>query len=207
MPVVDVINIDNEKVGQIDLRDDIFAVEVKPHLMHEVVRMQLANRRAGTASTKGRSQVRGGGRKPYRQKGTGRARSGTIRSPLARGGGVVFGPQPRDHGLKVPKKIRRAALRSALSDKLASAQVTVLEDFSLPEIKTKAFVEIMNRLDLGRTLIVTEAANDHLELSSRNVATVKVIRSVGLNVFDVLKYDHLLLVKDCLPEIDRRLAP
>ncbi len=207
MPVVDVKNIDNETVGQVELRDDIFGVEVKPHLLHEVVRMQLARRRAGTVGTKGRSQVRGGGRKPYRQKGTGRARAGTVRSPLARGGGVVFGPQPRDHGYKVPKKVRRAALCSALSDKLASSQLTVLDDFALDEIKTRRFVEVMDRLGLDRVLIVTEDGRENLELSARNVPDVKVIRTVGLNVFDVLKYDHLILLQECLEQIDRRLAP
>jgi large subunit ribosomal protein L4 len=207
VPLVDVKNIDNETVGQVDLRDDIFGVEVKPHLMHDVVRMQLAKRRAGTVATKGRSQVRGGGRKPYRQKGTGRARAGTIRSPLARGGGVVFGPKPRDFGYKVPKKVRRAALRSALSDKLASDQLTVLDDFALTEIKTKRFVEVMARLGLDRTLIVIEGERENLELSARNVPDVKVIRTVGLNVLDVLKYDHLILLRECLEPIDRRLAP
>jgi large subunit ribosomal protein L4 len=207
VPRVDVKNIDNETVGQVELRDDIFAVEVKPHLLHDVVRMQLAKRRAGTVGTKGRSQVRGGGRKPYRQKGTGRARAGTTRSPLARGGGVVFGPHPRDYGYKVPKKIRRAALCSALSDKLASERLTVLDDFALDEIKTRRFVEVMNRLGLDRVLIVTEAGREKLELSARNVPDVKVIRTVGLNVFDVLKYDHLILLQECLEQIDRRLAP
>jgi large subunit ribosomal protein L4 len=207
VPLVDVKNIDNETVGQVELRDDIFGVEVKPHLMHDVVQMQLAKRRAGTVSTKGRSQVRGGGRKPYRQKGTGRARAGTIRSPLARGGGVVFGPHPRDFKYKVPKKVRRAALCSALSDKLASQQLTVLDDFTLDEIKTKRFVEVMGRLGLDKTLIVIDSERENLELSARNVPDVKVIRTVGLNVFDVLKYDHLILLKECLEPIDRRLAP
>jgi large subunit ribosomal protein L4 len=204
---VDVKNIDNETVGQVDLSDDVFAAAIKPHLMHEVVRMQLANRRGGTVKTKGRSEVRGGGRKPYRQKGTGRARAGTIRSPLARGGGVVFGPRPRDFGYKVPKKVRRAALCSALSDKLASEQLTVLDDFALDEIKTKRFVEVMDRLGLDRALIVIDSDRDNLELSARNVPDVKVIRTVGLNVFDVLKYDHLILLQECLEPIDRRLAP
>ena len=148
MSSADIYNINKEKVSQIELDEKVFGCEIKTHLLYEAVKMQLANRRAGTASTKGRSQVRGGGKKPWRQKGTGRARAGTIRSPLWTGGGVVFGPLPRNYSYKVNKKVKMSALRSALSIKLKEDKLLILDNFNLPEIKTKTFVAILKQLDI-----------------------------------------------------------
>ncbi|RME04069.1 MAG: 50S ribosomal protein L4 [Deltaproteobacteria bacterium] len=198
----DVVNIENEKVGEIQLDEGIFDCEVKPHLIHEVVRMQRAARRRGTASVKNRHLVRGGGKKPYRQKGTGRARQGSIRSPHYRGGGVVFGPTPRSYAFSVPKKIRKAALRSALTLKRRSEQLKIVDAFELPEIKTKRVAEILARFERGKTLIVTEKKDEILEKSARNIPHVKVLRVEGLNVYDLLKYDHLLLTQGCVAKIE-----
>ena len=206
MPVVDVFDLEKRKVGEVTLPDSVFAVEVKPHLLHEVVTMQLANRRQGTHSTLGRSEVRGGGKKPWRQKGTGRARHGSIRSPLWRGGGVVFGPKPRDYSYTVPKKVRRAALRSALSSKLGDGQVTVVEHFDLPEIKTKRFVKILETFGMDNVLIVVDGENHNLRRSARNVPRVKVLRVEGLNVYDLLKYRSLVLTRGCIARIEAALG-
>ena len=159
MATAEVININNEKVSEIELNDFVFNGEVKKHLFYEIVKMQLANRRGGNASTKGRSLVRGGGAKPWRQKGTGRARAGTIRSPLWRGGGVVFGPKPRDYSYRLPKKMRKSALRSALSLKFKEGKLKILNSFELSEIKTKSFLKVMDNLNLKNVLIVTDASS------------------------------------------------
>jgi len=195
-----------EKVGQMDLSEAVFAAEPKPHLLHEVVVWQLACRRAGTAKTKTRGEVRGGGRKPWRQKGTGRARSGSRRSPLWRGGGTTFGPQPRDYSYTVPKKVRKAALRVALSDKLREEKLMVLRGFGLSQIKTKDFVEVLSRLAAANTLIITAGPDDILEKSSRNVPRVKVLRAEGLNVYDILKHEHLLLTEQAVGTIEEALS-
>lgn len=207
MGMMDVYNIKGDKVSEIELPANIFDVSVKKHVLHEVVVMQLANRRSGTASTKGRSDVRGGGRKPYRQKGTGRARAGTIRSPVMRGGGTVFGPLPRSFARKVSKKIRKQALRMALTTKCRDDALLILARFDLEEIKTKRFVEVMKRLKTDNALIVTDAANETLERSSRNVPNVKVMRMDGLNVYDVLKFKHLVLLEPAIKQIEERLLP
>ena len=206
MPVVDVKNIKGKKVTTIDLVDRIFNVPVKSSVLHQVVNMQLANRRAAGASVKHRSEVRGSRRKLYRQKGTGRARRGDIKSPLLRGGGVVFGPDGRTYAFKVPKKIRKLALKMALSCKLQNDELVVLDKFELPQIKTKEFVNILNSLKLSNVLIVTEEKNENLELSSRNVPDIKVLQSSGLNVYDILKYKTLILLEPVLKNIERRLA-
>ncbi len=206
MPTVDVFDLEKRKVGEAVLPDAVFAAPVKPHLMHEVVTMQLANRRAGTHSTLGRSEVRGGGRKPWRQKGTGRARHGSIRSPLWRGGGIVFGPKPRDYSYTVPKKVRKAALRSALTVKAQDGAITVLEHFDLPEIKTKGFVKVMRTFGLDSALIVVDGDNPTLRKSARNVPEVKVLRSEGLNVYDVLRYRALVLTRAAIPRIEAALG-
>ena len=159
MPLVKVYSTAKRKVSEMELDERIFNVQIKDHLLHDVVRMQFANRRAGTASTKGRSMVRGGGRKPYRQKGTGRSRAGTIRSPLWRGGGVIFGPAPRDFGFNLPKKVKRQALRVALSARAAEGKLLVLNQFELKEIRTKSFVEILGRLGMEKALIVIGQEN------------------------------------------------
>lgn len=205
MPVLNVYDIEKTKIAEVELSDLVFGVEVNERVLHEVVKMQLACRRQGTASTKGRSDVRGGGKKPWRQKGTGRARAGTTRSPLWRGGGIVFGPKPRDYSYKVPKKVRKAALKSALSMKVKEDKVTILKSFSMDEIKTKKFVEILDRFELGKTLFVLDEKNVILEKSSRNIKDVKMMRSEGINVYDLLKYDNLVLLEPSVKKIEGAL--
>ncbi len=207
MPTVDVLDKDAQKVGEIGLRDDIFSVEQKPHLFHFVLRAQLAARRMGTACTKTRSEVRATKRKPWRQKGTGRARSGTRGSPIWRGGGIVFGPKPRTYGFHVPKKMKKAAVRSALSLKLSESKLTVLERFDLPEIRTKIFVGHKERLKLENALIVVNGENANLHKSARNVPGVKVLKTEGLNLFDLLRYDQLVLTKEAIEYIERVYGP
>jgi large subunit ribosomal protein L4 len=206
MPTVDVYNIQKEKVGELDLKDEIFGVEVKGHLLHEVVTWQLACRRAGSASTKSRGQVRGGGHKPWRQKGTGRARAGSNRSPLWKGGGVTFGPKPRSYAYAVPKKVRALALKMALSSKLASGQLVVLEGYPHTEPKTKEFVQVLKTFDLAKALFITPEDNRALTLSARNVPYVQVIKPAGLNVYDILKHTHLVVFSPALSAIEARLA-
>jgi large subunit ribosomal protein L4 len=205
MPVIDVQNVKGKQISQVELADDVFSVPVKSSVLHEVVTMQLANRRSGTAAVKHRSDVRGSGRKLFRQKGTGRARRGDIKSPLLRGGGVVFGPDGRNYTKKVTKKVRKLALKMALSSKLVENELMVLDQFELGQIKTKEFVSVLNTLKLRNALIVTENQNEHLELSSRNVPDVKVLRSDGLNVYDILKYRTLVLLEPAVKNIEGRL--
>jgi large subunit ribosomal protein L4 len=200
-----VYNMDGEKVSETNLADEVFDVPVKQHVLHEMVTMQLTNRRAGTAATKGRSDVRGGGQKPYRQKGTGRARAGTRRSPLWRGGGVVFGPSPRSYGYKVPKRVRRQALKMALTSKLQDKALMVVDRLDFEPVKTKRFVEVMVALKTRRALIVTDRKIESLELSSRNVPDVKVLRSEGLNVYDILRFKNLILLEPSVKQIAERL--
>lgn len=206
MPTVDLFNSNRDLVGQLELRDDIFGVPVKPHVLHEVVVYQLAKRRAGTVSTKGRSDVRGGGKKPWRQKGTGRARAGTSRSPIWRGGGVIHGPKPRVYDLRVPKKVRRLALKMALSQKLIDSELLVVDQFDIERIKTKELVSLLGRFDLGKTLVVIPEADEKVEKSARNIPNVKVLRSEGLNVYDLLNYHHLLMTRDSVGKIEEALG-
>ena len=203
MPTVDVLDKEAQKVGEIDLRDDIFSVELKPHLFHFVLRYQLAAKRMGTASTKTRSEVKATGRKLWRQKGTGRARTGTSGSPLWRGGGVVFGPKPRDYGLRVPKKMRKAAVRCALSLKLTESKLLIVERFDLPEIRTKSFVGHKEKLKLESALIIVNGENENLQKSARNVPGIKVMKTEGLNLFDILRHDQLVLTKEAIEYIER----
>ena len=205
MPVVDVINNQGEKVSKVELSDELFNVSVKKSVLHEVVTMQLAARRSGTAAVKRRSDIRGSRRKLFRQKGTGRARRGDIKSPLLRGGGVVFGPEPRSYAAKVPKRVKKLALKMALSSKFQDENLVVLDDFRLEQIKTKTFLEIISRLNLGSSLIVTHTKDEILERSSRNVPGVKVLRSEGLNVYDILKYEALVLLEPSIQGIEGRL--
>jgi large subunit ribosomal protein L4 len=205
MAQCDLYNLQKKKVGNLELPDGIFAAPIKPQLFYEVTNWQLARRRRGTASTKERSAVRGGGRKPWRQKGTGRARAGTSRSPLWRGGGTIFGPHPRDYRFTLPKKVRRAALRSALSLRYKEGKLLLLEDFPSPEIKTKSFVKAMEGLGIVSALIVINGADLNLERSARNVPWVKVLRHNGLNVVDILKYEHLIIVQPAIEKIEERL--
>jgi large subunit ribosomal protein L4 len=205
MATVDIINIKGDKVSQAELSDEIFNVPVKAPILHQVVKAQLAGRRSGTASVKNRSDIVGSQRKLYRQKGTGRARKGNIKSPLLRGGGVVFGPHPRSYSQKVTKKVRKMALKMALTSKLQDQGLMVLDGFEMPEIKTKEFVSAVKAIEADNALIVTVDANHNLELSSRNVPGVKVLRCEGLNVYDILKYDKLVLLQDAIKGIEGRL--
>ncbi|HDZ90840.1 MAG: 50S ribosomal protein L4 [Deltaproteobacteria bacterium] len=205
MTVSDVYNVENEKVSELELRDDIFDVPVKGHLLHQVVVAQLAKRRSGTAATKNRSAVKCSGSKLWRQKGTGRARVGRGSSPTRRGGGVAFGPSLRDYSKKVPKKVRKAALRMALTDKLRNNLLIIIDDFSLPEIKTKNFVGTMRNFDVRKALIVTKDKSENLEKSSRNVPFTKVMRHEGLNVYDILRHDHLFLELPAVQKIEEAL--
>jgi len=206
MAVVDVLNNKAEKIDQVNLNDDIFSISVKPDILHQVVTMQLAGKRSGTASVKNRSDIKGSTRKLYRQKGTGQARRGSAKSPLLRGGGVVFGPHPKSWRFKVPKKVKALALKMALSSKLSEEQLIVLDGFGLERIKTSDFTKIMQTLDVDNVLIITDEIDANLILSSRNVAGVKVLKVAGLNVYDILKYKHLLLLTSSVEGIERRLA-
>jgi len=205
MAVVDVQNINGEKVSQMDLADSIFNVPLKGSVLHEVVTMQLARRRSGSASVKHRGDIKGSGRKLFRQKGTGKARRGNIKSPLLRGGGVIFGPDPKSYSYNVPKKVRKLALKMALTSKFQENAIVVLDRFELEKIKTRKFVEVLNSLNVKNALIVTDKKNENLELSSRNVPGVKVLRTEGLNVYDILKYKNLILAESSIKVIEGRL--
>jgi len=205
MAVCDVVNTSAEKVGDVELNDDLFTVEVQPGILHEVVCMQRANRRRGTASTKTRGEVRGGGAKPWRQKGTGRARAGSNNSPIWRGGGTTFGPKPRDYSYKLPKKVRRLALRMALSARFSEGNMVVLDAFVMPEIKTKDFVSVMKNFDFDNCLVVTGGDSDTVSLSARNAVGYKVLPAAGLNVYDILKYRKLILEQSTLAQLEERL--
>jgi len=205
MPVLDVQNKEGKKISQVELADDVFNVPVKAAVLHQVVTMQLANRRAGTAAVKHRGDVSGSRRKLFRQKGTGRARRGDIKSPLLRGGGVVFGPDDRNYTQKVSKKVRKLALKMALSSKVNENELLVLDQLELEKIQTGAFVDVLKTLNLENALFVTEKKNENLELSSRNVPDIKVLRSEGLNVYDILKYRTLVLLEPAVKSIEGRL--
>lgn len=206
MPTVDLYDIERNVIGQLELSERVFAVPVKPHVMHEVVLYQLAKRRAGTVKTKGRSDITGGGKKPWRQKGTGRARAGTSRSPVWRGGGTIHGPQPRSYDMRVPKKVRRLALKMALSQKLLDQELTVLNTLELPQIKTRDFAAILHRFEFGKTLVVLPQQDEIVEKSARNLPNVKVMRSEGLNVYDLLDYHNLVLTRECVSKIEETLG-
>lgn len=205
MSTVNIVNINNERVGEIVLNDEIFNREVKEHILHEVVRMQRAARRSGNACTKTRIEVSGGGRKPWRQKGTGRARSGSRTSPVWRGGGVAFGPKPRDYSFKLNRKVKQQAVAMAISARFQEGNLIVMDDFSMERIKTKDFVGIMNVLDVGNGLIITDAATENLTKSSSNVNGYKVLSSEGLNVYDILLHKKLILIQPVIESLEKRL--
>ena len=205
MPTVDVFNIAGQKVKEIALDEAVFGCEVKPHLMHDVVLWQLANRRAATAKTKTRSEVSGGGVKPWKQKGTGRARSGTNRSPLWRHGGVMFGPNNRNYAIKLPKKVRKQALCSALSLKTSENLLKVVDVINLEEPKTGQFVKALGALGMEQTLVVVGNVNMNVALASRNHAKSKVLNVRGLNVYDILKYKGLIMDLEAIEFIEERL--
>lgn len=206
MPVVSVYDIEKNKVAEVALNDAVFGAEVNRDVIYEVVRMQMAAKRQGTHDTKERGEISGGGKKPWRQKGTGRARVGTTRSPLWRGGGTVFGPTPRDYAYTVPKKVRKLALISALSMKLQQEKLLVLRDIPLAEVKTKKFKEVLDRFGLKKVLVVIDRSNEALEKSSRNLPDVKMMRCEGINVYDLLKYDSLVLLEPSIQKIEGALA-
>ena len=208
MATLDVQDTAGKKSGTIDLDPVVFEAAVKPHLFHAEVRRQLATRRAGTHSTKNRSRVSGGGAKPYRQKGTGRARQGTTRAPQWAGGGVVFGPVPRTYGFKLPKKMRRAALVSALSECAAAGALTIVDELEAAEYKTKAVAGILSALGVAgqKVLVVTDDAKPMLEASLRNLPGVSLVRAEGLNVYDVLRHSKLVMTKAALAALEARLV-
>jgi large subunit ribosomal protein L4 len=199
------MNTKNENVGQVELNDDVFGLEVKEYILHDVVRMQRAARRSGNACTKTRVEVRGGGAKPWRQKGTGRARAGTRNSPIWRGGGVTFGPKPRDYSFKLNKKVKKQAVAMAMSARLQEENLIVLDDFGMDTIKTKDFVGVMKALDIENGLIVIDGDVENLKMSSRNVVGFKVLPSEGLNVYDILLHKKLILVKPVIETLEKRL--
>ncbi|MBA3016289.1 MAG: 50S ribosomal protein L4 [Proteobacteria bacterium] len=205
MPVTNLYNIKKEKLGELHLNDDVFGVDVNTHLLHSVVRMQLAGRRSGNACTKTRVEVRGSSAKPFKQKGTGRARAGSKRSPLWRGGGVSHGPKPRDYSLKLSKKAKRLGLKMALSARVAENNVTVLDDFQLDTIKTKNFVSVMNGFEITNALIVVPEELVTLVKSSRNVHGFQVVPTIGLNVYDILRHKHLILLQNSIELLEKRL--
>ncbi len=206
MANVSVYNIEGKEVGSIELNDAVFGVEVNEHLVHMAVVNQLANNRQGTQSAKTRSEVSGGGRKPWRQKGTGHARQGSTRAPQWTGGGVVFAPKPRDYSFKMNKKEKRIALLSALSSKVAESKIVVVDEFKLDEIKTKKFVEVMNNLKVENALVVLEGENKNVVLSGRNIPSVKVTATNEINTYDVLKYTTLVVTKAAVEKLEEVYA-
>ena len=207
MPTLDVINQDKKKVGTIELRDDVFSTIVNLPLVHQVIKAQLAKRRRGTAKTKTKSEVRGGGKKPFRQKGTGNARQGSTRSPLNPGGGQSFGPVTRSYVQATPKEMMRGALRSALSDRIKANRIIVLDEWKLETIKTKTLSDIIKtKLAIDKVLVVDDT-NFNLEKSGRNIPHVKILRTEGLNVYDVVRYQWVIITKRAVQAIESRLAP
>lgn len=205
MATIDVFDITRQKVGELELNDAVFNTDVREYLIHEAVKTQLANRRAGTVAVKNRSSVSGGGKKPYKQKGTGQARQGCIRAPHYVGGGVAFGPQPKEYDLKMNKKARKAAMRSTLSMLFKESRLTVLNALELDGISTKRFAEVLNRFDVSKTLLVIDGANQNLELSARNVKSVKVLKSEGLNIYDMMKYQNIIFTEASVRKVEGAL--
>ena len=203
----DVLNQEKKKVSSVELSDAVFSAVVNIPLVHQVIKAQLAGRRQGTAKTKTKSEIRGGGRKPFKQKGTGNARQGSIRSPLHVGGGQSFGPQPRDYSQATPKEMIRGALRSALSDRVKASRFFVVDGFELKAAKTKVFNDLLaTKWDLSKVLIVDDS-NKNLELSARNIPNVKVLRTEGINVYDIVRYDWVIMTQRAVKTIEARLVP
>ena len=206
MANVAVYNMEGKEVDKIELNDSIFGVEINEHLVHMAVLQQLANRRQGTQKAKTRSEVRGGGRKPWRQKGTGHARQGSTRSPQWTGGGVVFAPTPRDYSFKLNKKEKRAALKSALTSRVVENKFVVVDELKLDEIKTKKFVEILKNLNVEKALVILNDMDEKVIASAANIPTVKTTQTNELNVFDVLKYDTVVVTKAAVATIEEVYA-
>ncbi|TDF91452.1 50S ribosomal protein L4 [Paenibacillus piri] len=207
MPKVAVYNVSGSQVGEVELSDSVFGIEPHVHVLNEAVLMQRASLRLGTHKVKGRSEVRGGGRKPWKQKGTGRARQGSIRAPQWKGGGVVFGPTPRSYGYKLPKKVRRLAIKSALSSKVIGNEIIVLDQLQMSQPKTKEFATILNNLKVDRkALVVTAGYEENVALSARNIPGVKFVVAEGINVLDVMVYDKLIITKDAVQKVEEVFA-
>ena len=206
MANVAVYNMEGKEVDKIELNDSIFGVEINEHLVHMAVLQQLANKRQGTQKAKTRSEVRGGGRKPWRQKGTGHARQGSTRSPQWTGGGVVFAPTPRDYSFKLNKKEKRAALKSALTSRVVENKFVVVDELKLDEIKTKKFVEVLKNLNVEKALVILNDMDEKVIASAANIPTVKTTQTNELNVFDVLKYDTVVVTKDAVKTIEEVYA-
>ena len=206
MPKIAVFNLDGETVGDIDLSDAVFDLPMNAGLLHQSVVRHQANLRLGTASTKTRSEVSGGGRKPWRQKGTGRARVGSIRSPLWRHGGITFGPKPRSFAQKMPRKMRRLAVKIALSDKVRRGKIIVLENLDLPAPKTKEMVKVLANLGVKKALIVTAAPDAQVQRSASNLPGVTTMDSLALNVYDILKHEHLIITQDAVARVEEVLG-
>jgi len=206
MAKIAVYDMNNQQVSERELNDEVFNTEVKEYLIHDMVRYQLAARRQGTAKTKGRSEVRGGGKKPYRQKGTGNARQGTTRAPNFVGGGTVFGPTPRDYRFKLNRKVKKSALTSALSARFKEERLTVLSALELEQISTKAFADVLKKFELEKALIIVDGDNLNVELSARNLPFVKLTRAEGVNVYDVMKYPNLVLTEGAVDQIEGALT-
>ena len=202
MANVAVLNMEGKEVGTLELNDAVFGVEVNEHLVHMAVLQQLANNRQGTQKAKTRSEVRGGGRKPWRQKGTGHARQGSTRAPQWTGGGVVFAPVPRDYSFKMNKKEKRAALKSALTSRVEENKFIVVDEMNFDEIKTKKFQEVLNNLSVSKALVVLEDGNVNAELSARNIADVKTAKTNTINVYDILKYNTVIATKAAVEAIE-----
>jgi large subunit ribosomal protein L4 len=207
MPKVALYNVSGAQVGEVELSDAVFGLEPHVHAIHEAVLMQQASLRQGTHKVKGRSEVRGGGRKPWKQKGTGRARQGSIRSPQWKGGGVVFGPTPRSYAYKLPKKVRRLAIKSALSSKVIDSDLIVLDSLAMSAPKTKEFAAILSNLKVNsKALVVSANFDDNVALSARNIPGVKFVAADGINVLDVMVHDKLIITKDAVQKVEEVLA-
>ncbi len=206
MPTLDLFNQEKKKVGTIELKDDVFAADINVALVHQVLKAQMAGRRQGTAKTKVKSEVRGGGRKPFKQKGTGNARQGSSRSPLQPGGGQNFGPQPRSYEQATPKEMMRGALRSALSDRVKANRMLVVDEFKLDQIKTKTLDDLLKGKFKVEQVLIVDDANKNLELSGRNLPKVKVLRTEGLNVYDIIRNDWIVITKRAAEAVEARLA-
>ena len=206
MATVAVYNIEGKEVDKLELNDNVFGVEINEHLVHLAVVSQLANGRQGTQSAKTRSEVSGGGRKPWRQKGTGHARQGSTRSPQRTGGGVVFAPKPRDYSMKMNKREKQIAIKSALTSKVQDSKLIVVDEFKLDEIKTSKFAQILDNLKAPKALVVTKDKDEKVVLSARNIPTVKTTMTNSINVYDILKYDSLVITKDAVAAIEEVYA-
>lgn len=206
MATIDVFDLNRSKVDEMNLSDEVFNTEVREYLIHEAVKIQLANRRAGTVAVKNRAAVSGGGKKPFKQKGTGGARQGCIRAPHYPGGGVAFGPQPKVYNLSMNKKARKAAIKSALSLFYKGNKLTVVNDFNLDSISTKSFSGVLGKFELEKALLVIDAENRNLQLSARNIKNVKVLYVDSLNIFDMMKFQNLVMTQEAVKKVEGALT-